>query len=89
MSSCCTASRITYTWRAQMPELAKHFRVVAIDQRGYNKSDQPNGVENYRIEKLVGDVKAVIEHFGETSATIVGHDGVATSPGISPCVIPK
>src|SRR5579863_1414175 len=27
-----------YTWRAQMPELSKHFQVVAIDQRGYNLS---------------------------------------------------
>src|SRR5204862_2952306 len=29
-----------YSWRDQMPALAKHFQVVAIDQRGYNKSDQ-------------------------------------------------
>ncbi len=63
-----------YTWRAQMPELAKHFKVVAIDQRGYNKSSQPAGVENYKIEKLVGDVKAVIEHFKQESAIVVGHD---------------
>jgi pimeloyl-ACP methyl ester carboxylesterase len=32
-----------YSWRDQMPKLAKHFQVVAIDQRGYNKSDQPRG----------------------------------------------
>jgi len=24
-----------YTWRKQMPALAKNFQVVAIDQRGY------------------------------------------------------
>ncbi len=63
-----------YTWRHQMPELAKHFQVVAIDQRGYNKSDQPEGVENYAMSKLVGDVKAVIEHFQRKQAVIVGHD---------------
>src|SRR5213596_1021078 len=45
-----------YTWRAQMPELAKHFQVVAVDLRGYNKSDQPSGVENYTMDKLVEDV---------------------------------
>ena len=43
-----------YTWRAQMPELAKHHQVVAIDQRGYNLSDKPEGVENYAMDKLVG-----------------------------------
>lgn len=63
-----------YTWRAQMPELAKHFQVVAIDQRGYNLSDKPEGVENYRVEKLVADVDAVVDHFKAKKAVIVGHD---------------
>ncbi len=63
-----------YTWRRQMPALARHFKVVAVDLRGYNKSDQPEGVENYSIEKLVADVKAVVDHMGAKKATIVGHD---------------
>ena len=63
-----------YTWRKQMPELAKSFKVVAIDQRGYNKSDQPEGIDNYKLEKLVDDVKAVIEHFDRDKAVVVGHD---------------
>ena len=63
-----------YSWRAQMPELAKHFHVVAIDQRGYNLSGQPEGVENYTTDKLVGDVVAVVKHFGVGKAVIVGHD---------------
>lgn len=63
-----------YTWREQMPAWAKQFQVVALDQRGYNKSGQPEGVQNYTIEKLVGDVKAVVEHFKQKQATIVGHD---------------
>jgi pimeloyl-ACP methyl ester carboxylesterase len=63
-----------YTWRKQMPTLAKRFKVVAIDQRGYNQSGQPEGVENYTIDKLVGDVRAVIEHFNCDQAVIVGHD---------------
>ena len=63
-----------YSWRAQMPELSKHFHVVAIDQRGYNLSGQPDGVENYTTNKLVGDVVAVVKHFGVAKAVIVGHD---------------
>jgi pimeloyl-ACP methyl ester carboxylesterase len=63
-----------YTWRAQMPELAKGHQVVAIDQRGYNLSDKPEGVENYSMDKLVGDVAAVIKHFGQEKAIVVGHD---------------
>ena len=63
-----------YSWRDQIPTLAKNFRVVAFDQRGYNKSDQPKGVQNYAMPKLVGDVLAIIDHFKADKAAIVGHD---------------
>ena len=63
-----------YSWRAQMPTLAKRFHVVAIDQRGYNLSGQPEGVQNYTVDKLVADVVAVVKHFGTGKAVIVGHD---------------
>lgn len=63
-----------FTWRHQMEGLKDHFRLIAIDQRGYNKSAQPSGVENYDMSLLVGDVAAVIEHLGEKKVTIVGHD---------------
>jgi pimeloyl-ACP methyl ester carboxylesterase len=63
-----------YTWRDQMPALAKHFQVVAIDQRGYNKSGQPKKVEDYALPKLVEDVAAVVKHFKKDKAVIVGHD---------------
>jgi pimeloyl-ACP methyl ester carboxylesterase len=63
-----------YTWRDQMPALAKQFQVVAVDLRGYNTSDQPEGIENYTLDKLVGDVVAVVRHFKQEKAVIVGHD---------------
>jgi len=63
-----------YTWRKQMNGLKENFQVVAIDQRGYNLSGQPEGVQNYAMPKLVGDVAAVVKHLGRDKATIVGHD---------------
>ena len=63
-----------YTWRRQMEGLADRFQVVAIDQRGYNLSDRPAGVENYDMRLLVGDVIAVIKHLGQEKAIVVGHD---------------
>ncbi len=63
-----------YTWRHQMEGLADRFTVVAIDQRGYNLSDKPAGVENYDMRLLVGDVMAVIRHLGQQKAIVVGHD---------------
>ncbi|HWX53459.1 MAG TPA: alpha/beta hydrolase [Verrucomicrobiae bacterium] len=63
-----------YTWRHQMEGLADKYQCVAIDQRGYNLSDKPQGDENYDMRLLVGDVIAVIKHFGKDKAIIVGHD---------------
>jgi pimeloyl-ACP methyl ester carboxylesterase len=63
-----------YTWRDQMEGLSESFKVVALDLRGYNRSDKPTGVEQYAMPLLVGDVAAVIRHHGAESAIIVGHD---------------
>jgi pimeloyl-ACP methyl ester carboxylesterase len=63
-----------YSWRHQMAGLQDNFKVVAIDQRGYNLSDKPKGVENYAMANLVSDVVAVVRHHGRQSAIIVGHD---------------
>lgn len=63
-----------YSWRHQMEGLSDYFKVVAIDQRGYNHSDAPEGDSNYAMQNLVADVATVIRHLGEDSATIVGHD---------------
>lgn len=62
------------TWRHQMEALQDKFRVVAMDQRGYNLSDRPAGVENYKGNHLVEDVAAVIRACGEEKAVIMGHD---------------
>jgi len=63
-----------YSWRHQMKTLSENYKVVAIDQRGYNKSDKPKGQKNYGIGFLTSDVKAVQEHFGADKSIIVGHD---------------
>ena len=64
-----------YTWRYQMRALAeRNYRVVAVDQRGYNLSGRPAGVDNYKMPLLVGDIAAVIKAEEQASAVIVGHD---------------
>ena len=64
-----------YTWRDQMTALAAEgYRVAAMDTRGYNRSDQPERVEDYAMPLLVGDVAAVIADQGLGEAIVVGHD---------------
>jgi pimeloyl-ACP methyl ester carboxylesterase len=63
-----------YTWRKQMDVLSARYRVVAVDQRGYDLSDRPAGIEQYAMPLLVNDIGAVIKAEGQSSAVIVGHD---------------
>jgi len=63
-----------YTWRKQMEPLSGHYRVVAVDQRGYDLSGRPTGIEQYAMPLLVNDIGAVIRAEGRSSAVIVGHD---------------
>jgi pimeloyl-ACP methyl ester carboxylesterase len=73
-----------FTWHHQMAALADSFRVVALDTRGYNLSDKPEGDGPYRFPMLVGDVAAVIRDCGAEKATVVGHDwGGAIAWGIA------
>ena len=63
-----------YSWRHQLAVLGERFHVVAHDMRGYNLSDRPEGVANYKIEKLVDDVTGLIRHLGARRAAVIGHD---------------
>jgi pimeloyl-ACP methyl ester carboxylesterase len=62
------------TWRAVAPALARDFRVIAPDQRGFGASDKPAGVENYRTERIVEDLIALADALGLARFTLVGHD---------------
>jgi len=63
-----------YSWRHQIPEFAQDYTVVALDLRGYNDSDKPEGVEAYRMDELVRDVQGVIRGLGYDRCILVGHD---------------
>ena len=63
-----------YSWRHQLPALGEHWHVIAPDMRGYNLSDKPARVEDYRVDVIVDDIIGLIDHFGVQKAAIVGHD---------------
>jgi epoxide hydrolase 4 len=62
------------SWSKLMPALADGYRVAALDTRGYNLSDKPQGVAAYAMPNLVADVQAVIKAEGRDKAIVVGHD---------------
>jgi pimeloyl-ACP methyl ester carboxylesterase len=63
-----------YSWRHQIPEFAKDYKVVAVDLRGYNDSDKPQAQSAYVMSEFVEDVKGVIAGLGYESCILVGHD---------------
>lgn len=63
-----------YSWRHQIPEFAKNYKVVALDLRGYNDSDKPKNQSAYVMDEFVRDVEGVIKGLGYEKSILVGHD---------------
>ena len=64
-----------YGWRLQLPSLAAAgYRVWAPDQRGYNRSEKPQGIAAYRLAALAADVLGLLDAAGHRQACLVGHD---------------
>ncbi|MFW6772686.1 alpha/beta fold hydrolase [Nocardioides sp. CPCC 205120] len=74
-------------WDQVAPLLhAQGYRTVAPDQRGYSPGARPNGRKQYTLNKLVGDVLALLDALGEAGAKVhlVGHDwGSAIGWGVA------
>jgi pimeloyl-ACP methyl ester carboxylesterase len=64
-----------YSWRHQLPALASAgFRAIAINMRGYERSDKPRDVEAYLLPTLARDVERAIAALSAGHARVVGHD---------------
>ena len=62
-------------WQSVFVGLADDFLVIAPDQRGYNLSDAPEGVENYQAKRLVNDISILTDTvLGSQSFALAGHD---------------
>ena len=63
-----------HDYRNQLVMLAEKYRVVAMSTRGTDMSDKPAGYEHYASARIADDIAAIIAHFGEQRATIIGQD---------------
>ena len=61
-----------YAWRLLMPELARDFQVIAIDQRGLGLSDKPH--DGYDIATLARDAVGVMDALGHHRFAVYGTD---------------
>ncbi|MPZ92385.1 MAG: alpha/beta fold hydrolase [Actinobacteria bacterium] len=59
-------------WKAQVPYLARHFRVVTFDPRGNGKSDRPTNPAAYDDSNYVSDALQVMDETATERAVLVG-----------------
>jgi pimeloyl-ACP methyl ester carboxylesterase len=59
-------------WKAQIPYLARHYRVLTFDPRGNGRSDRPPTAEAYDDDQYVADALAVLDATGTREAVLVG-----------------
>jgi pimeloyl-ACP methyl ester carboxylesterase len=59
-------------WKAQVPYLARYFRVVTFDGRGCGRSDRPDAAEAYHYSEFAADTVAVLDATGTPDAVLVG-----------------
>lgn len=50
------------------------YFVIAMDVRGFGRSDSPADSARYRVDHIVSDMEAVLDHFGYEQAILCGHD---------------
>lgn len=58
-------------WKAQIPYLARHGRVVTFDPRGNGRSDRPATSEAYAEREMAADILAVMDATGTDRAVLV------------------
>ena len=64
-----------FGWEEQIEPLVQAgFRVIVPDQRGYNLSDKPRGVSNYKMDLLGDDILGIADQLGYEDFYLAGHD---------------
>ena len=57
-----------YDWMIQ--ELARHYRVIAFDNRGAGRTDKPR--DGYSIAQMTDDLEGLLEELSVTKARVLG-----------------
>src|ERR1700721_4057990 len=62
----------SYAWRFQIPQLAKKYRVIAPDLRGYGETDKPSS--GYDKRTMATHLRELMRALNLPKTAIVGHD---------------
>lgn len=61
-----------YMWNRLLPELSKHFTVIAPDLRGLGESGKP--ADGYDKKTMAADIHELVKQLGFKSIKLAGHD---------------
>src|SRR3990172_6620461 len=60
------------SWHLQVRVLARRYRCITFNARGYPPSDVPADLGAYSQQRAVDDIKGVLDHLGIAKAHICG-----------------
>jgi 3-oxoadipate enol-lactonase len=60
----------TWSWFGQVPYFARHYRVIAVDNRGAGRSGMPPGP--YRIDQFAADLLGLLDHLQIARTFVLG-----------------
>jgi pimeloyl-ACP methyl ester carboxylesterase len=61
-----------FMWNRLLPELSRHFTIIAPDLRGMGESDKPDS--GYDKKTMAVDIHELVKKLGYTSINLAGHD---------------
>jgi len=61
-----------FMWNRLLPELSKHFTIIAPDLRGVGESGKPES--GYDKKTMAGDLHELVKKLGYTNVNVAGHD---------------
>ena len=64
-------------FKATVPYLSRHFRVVTMDGRGNGRSDRPQGQDAYTFDAYYADFVAVLDAAGVDRLAVIGISATA------------
>lgn len=63
-----------FGWRHQIGPLAKKYRVIALDLRGFGRSSKPKEVTKYGAKNITSDLARLLDILEIPQAVFIGHD---------------
>jgi pimeloyl-ACP methyl ester carboxylesterase len=61
-----------FMWNRLLPELSKHFTIIAPDLRGVGESGKPDS--GYDKKTMAADLHELVKKLGYTNVNVAGHD---------------